>query len=56
MSTSSTLFCPITKAYCKQCEYAFWCGYAGECAVPLLTGILADSTINLRYFPPYEEG
>lgn len=50
MENEAVMFCPLIKGECKKEGCAFWCGYGGECAISLLTGILADSTINLRYF------
>lgn len=50
METSKEKFCPVisTDGYykCKGAECAWWCDFAQDCAIPLVAGILADSSIN----------
>lgn len=49
METGKEKFCPVisTDGYCKcrGAECAWWCGFALDCAVPLLAGMFADSEI-----------
>lgn len=37
--------CPIFGCECIDEECAWWCRFAKDCAVPLLAGMLADSSI-----------
>lgn len=37
--------CPIFASACLESECAWWCGFAKDCAVPLLSGMFADSSI-----------
>ena len=37
-------------SYCIGKECAWWCEFAGCCSVPLIAGILADSTICQNVF------
>lgn len=37
--------CPLTHALCKEAHCAWWCGFAQDCAVPLLAGMFADSDV-----------
>lgn len=50
MEGSKGKFCPVisTDGYyvCKESDCAWWCGFAQDCAAPLIAGILADSSIN----------
>lgn len=47
MESSKGKFCPVisTDGYyvCKESGCAWWCGFAQDCAVPLLAGMFADS-------------
>lgn len=53
--------CPISmnqKADCIGPVCAWWCKYANDCAVPVIAGVLADSTICQNIWwtePPKEE-
>ena len=54
--------CPIKVAssnrgmpqgsFCIGDKCMWFCEWAGECAIPLIAGILADSTINQEIFMP----
>lgn len=52
MESSKEKNCPILSApssdweKCVGEKCAFWCSFAQDCAVPLVAGILADSSIN----------
>ena len=35
----------IKSAYCIGKDCSWWCEFAQDCAVPLIAGILADSSI-----------
>lgn len=50
METAGGKLCPIRKKTCNEASCAWWCGFAGDCAVPLLAGLIADSTINRVIF------
>ena len=58
MSEETRKVCPIaafggnmhTSAYCIGKDCAWWCEFADSCAVPLMTEILADSTICQTIF------
>ena len=63
-TVKDTKICPICFAgandsvcYCIHEECAWWAEFANECSVPLIAGILADSTICQNVFtePPKEE-
>ena len=51
-------FCPImvaggnpsTPSFCIEEECAWWCKFAKDCAIPLLAGMFADSTICQNVF------
>ena len=49
METSKEKFCPVisTDGYykCKGPECAWWCGFAQDCAIPLMAGMFADSKV-----------
>lgn len=39
-------FCPMLKESCIKEQCAWWLSFANDCALPVATGILADSTIS----------
>lgn len=43
-------FCPIIGNECMAGKCKFWCGFAEECAVPLLASMFADSSVCLNIF------
>lgn len=45
MESTKDKFCPITRQKCKAEKCGWWCGWAKDCAVPLLAGMFADSEI-----------
>ena len=52
--------CPIMiagnmpSAMCIGADCAWWCGFADECAIPLLAGMFADSDICRNVFEEQE--
>ena len=42
-------FCPMLKEDCIEEQCAWWLDFAKGCALPVATGILADSTISRSY-------
>lgn len=47
--------CPFSfssgsSGYCVKDACSFWCDFANECAIPLLAGMFADSTICQNVF------
>lgn len=63
---NDTKICPICVAgsknavsYCMHEACAWWCDWANDCAIPLIAGMFADSTICQNVFeipePPKEE-
>lgn len=62
METSKEKICPLSLSgevwtACVEAECAWWCGFAQDCAVPLLAGMFADSDVCKTAFcePPYPE-
>lgn len=51
MESAKGKLCPIRCTVCVQHKCAWWCAFGDDCAVPLLTGILADSTICQTIWP-----
>lgn len=45
METARGNLCPLTMQECMVERCARWCTFGEDCAVPLLTGIMADSTV-----------
>lgn len=45
MESTKDKFCPVTGRKCIEAACGWWCGWAKDCAVPLLAGIMADSEI-----------
>lgn len=41
-----TVSSPFVSGECIEEQCAWWCGFAQDCAAPLIAGILADSSIN----------
>lgn len=56
MESAKGKICPVMKVICMEEQCAWWCSWAKDCAVPLSTGILADSTINQVCFEGSENG
>ena len=46
--------CPLTRQTCSGGKGAFWCNWGGDCSVPLLAAMFADSEICRTYFPECE--
>lgn len=56
MGTSKGKICPILSGPstdwedCRESKCAWWCGFAQDCAVPLLAGMFADSkSCNIEF-------
>lgn len=45
METAKGKTCPVMGGKCRGDECAWWCSWGQDCAVPLLTGMFADSEI-----------
>lgn len=45
MESTKDKLCPIRCTVCVQEKCGWWCGWAKDCAVPLLAGIMADSSV-----------
>lgn len=44
----------IPSAMCIGSDCAWWCGFANDCAIPLLAGMFADSEICRNIFEEQE--
>lgn len=47
METARSKRCPLTGSMCRTKFCAWWCGFADDCAVPLLAGMFADSPTHI---------
>lgn len=54
-------YCPIMTgggnqfvASCIKEDCAWWCDWGGSCAIPLLAGMFADSSVCNTLFPEVE--
>lgn len=56
MESSKGKICPFSYAsdfpdeICHESQCAWWCSFAGDCAVPLLAGMFADSDACNTHF------
>lgn len=50
METAKDKICPLNSEVCKTTDCGWWCVFAGDCAVPLLAGMFADSEICRNVF------
>lgn len=55
MESAKGKLCPMTGATCTETACAWWCGWAKDCAVPLLAGMFADSEICRNVFEEVQE-
>lgn len=51
MESAKNKFCPLSTRPCKEDSCAWWCGFAQDCAVPLLAGMYADGDDCRSVFP-----
>lgn len=54
--------CPIRGHICAEYRCAWWCRFAADCSVPLLTGMFAETKVKDGYWtaakawtPPTDE-
>lgn len=54
MESAKDKRCPLIQKVCCEESCAWWCGFAKDCAVPLLAGMFADCDVCNNVF--MEEG